>query len=444
MSLATFPPHWQNWIASLGCLLDARVARRLEPLLLGLSLAQGRRTIASWLRAANIRHGWQGFYYAVAAVGRQTKTMAALLLRLLVQSLAPTGVIVLALDDTPTKRYGKHVQGAGLHHNPTPGPAGQALLYGHLWVTLAWIVRHQRWGPIGLPLRALLYVRRYDLGSLPKRLGWQFATKLALAGRLLRWARQALDYLGLRLWCVTDGAYAKKPFLQEARRQQVVVISRLRRDAALYSVPRPVPPERRPQGRPRTYGRTRISLAKRAGQKRGWQQVSCRQYGQEKVKRVKTFAATWRPAAGPIRVVLVKEARDWRAYFSTDVHLSAQAILEQVADRQVIEQDFHDLKDVEGTGQQQVRDVWANVGAFHLTLWAHCLTELWAWHQPHAALVDRQDSPWDDQRRRPSHADRRKALRRTCLAEGFSQLPSRQGLAREILDFVDGLIHHAA
>jgi hypothetical protein len=29
-----------------------------------------------------------------------------------------------AIDDTPTQRYGPFVQGAGIHHNPTPGPAG--------------------------------------------------------------------------------------------------------------------------------------------------------------------------------------------------------------------------------------------------------------------------------------------------------------------------------
>ena len=60
--------------------------------------------------------------------------------------------ILLALDDSPTKRYGPHVQGAGIHHDPTPGPAGAAFCYGHVWVTLAAIVRHRWWGTIGLPI----------------------------------------------------------------------------------------------------------------------------------------------------------------------------------------------------------------------------------------------------------------------------------------------------
>ncbi|MGA2031960.1 MAG: hypothetical protein ABSG68_06880, partial [Thermoguttaceae bacterium] len=41
-----------------------------------------------------------------------------------------------AIDDSPTKRYGPKVEGADIHHNPTPGPADQKYLYGHIWVTL--------------------------------------------------------------------------------------------------------------------------------------------------------------------------------------------------------------------------------------------------------------------------------------------------------------------
>jgi hypothetical protein len=330
-----------------------------------------------------------------------------------------------------------------LHHNPTPGPAGQKLLYGHLWVTLAWIVHHPLWGAIGLPVLARLYVRQADVKTLPRR--WPFCTKLELAKHLVLWTIKVLAFLGRPLWFVTDGAFAKRPFLQVARQQPgVVIISRLRRDAALYTVPKPVPAGQRRRGRPRTYDPQRISLVKRAGQKRGWQQVTCRQYGKEVVKKIKTFEATYKPAGGRIRVVLVQEAHGWLPYFSTDPAMPATTILEQVADRGALEQDYHDLKEVEGTGQQQLRNIWANIGAFHLTMWAHCLTELWAWFQPREALCNRRDSPWDDPQRRPSHADRRKALQRSCLAEEFSHLQRRQPVASEIQRFIAGLIHQAA
>jgi hypothetical protein len=444
MILASLPPTWQGWIAAFQAPLHDRLAWRLEPIMLGVVMAKGRRTVTSWLRAAGLRKGWQDYYYFLAAVGQACECMAMLLLRLLVRHLLPEGPLVFGIDDTPTKRYGPKVEGAGMHHNPTPGPARHKLLYGHLWVTLVWIVQHPRWGAIGLPVLARLYVRQVDVQKLTQR--WPFLTKLVLAKQLVVWAAEVLHFLGRQLWFVTDGGYTKQPFLKVARQLPgVVIISRLRRDAALYTVPKPVPPgKKRGRGRPPTYGKQRINLAKRAGQKRGWQQVTCRQYGKEVVKKIKTFEATYKPAGGRIRVVLVEETDGWLPYFSTDPAMAATTILEQKADRGTLEQDYHDLKEVEGTGQQQLRNIWANIGAFHLTMWAHCLTELWAWYQPKEALCDRSDSPWDNPQRRPSHADRRKALQRSCLAEEFSHLQRRQPVAAEIQRFIDGIIHQAA
>jgi hypothetical protein len=422
-----------------------RLRWRLDTLMNGVIMAKGRRTVTSWLRAAGIKCGWESFYYFLAAMGRVCKWMAMLLLRLLARALPlGDGPLVFAIDDTPTKRFGPKVQGAGFHHNPTPGPAGHKLLYGHSWVTLAWLVHHALWGVIGFPLRALLYVRQCDCLTLPER--WQFRTKLELAKQLVVWVKKTLDFLGRQLLFVTDGGYAKRPFLKVAREQpNVVVISRLRRDAALHSVPRPLPAgSKRQRGRPPIYGKENIDLPKRAGQSRGWQYVSCRQYGKEVTKKVKTFEATYEPAGGRIRVVLVQEEHTWLPYFSTDPKISATTILEKMADRGTIEQDHHDLKEVEGIGQQQVRNIWANIGAFHMNLWAHCLTELWAWFQPKEVLCDRSNCPWDDTDRRPSHADRRKALQRISLMEEFSYYQRQHAVTPEIQRFVTGLIEQAA
>jgi Icc protein len=58
-------------------------------------------------------------------------------------------------------------------------------------------------------------------------------------------------------------------------------------------------------------------------------------------------------------------------------------------------------------------------------------------------LCDRSLSPWDDPQRRPSHADRRNALRRACLQELFSScrlgLPTNrksQGLVQALMKLV--------
>jgi hypothetical protein len=70
-----------------------------------------------------------------------------------------------------------------------------------------------------------------------------------------------------------------------------------------------------------------------------------------------------------------------------------------------------------GAGQQQVRFLWANIGAFQVCLWTYTLTEAWAWGREGDDPVDRSDSPWDSLVRRPSHADKRRAWRRELLGE---------------------------
>jgi hypothetical protein len=134
-------------------------------------------------------------------------------------------------------------------------------------------------------------------------------------------------------------------------------------------------------------------------------------------KRYKTFLATWRPAGGLIRVVLVDEPTGWRAFFCTDTSASVADILATIADRFSLETTFRECKQIVGAGQQQVRFIWANLGAFHICLWTFTMTEAWAWDREEGELVDRSASPWDSPLRRPSHADKRRAWRRELLAK---------------------------
>ena len=112
---------------------------------------------------------------------------------------------------------------------------------------------------------------------------------------------------------------------------------------------------------------------------RGWQQVECVQYGARVTKTIKTFLATWRPAGGLIRVVLVQEKDGWLPFFCVDPTATPEEILEAMADRNAEEQTFKDVKEVWGAGQQQVRNVYSNEGCFNLNLWMYSLVESWAW-----------------------------------------------------------------
>ncbi len=121
-------------------------------------------------------------------------------------------------------------------------------------------------------------------------------------------------------------------------------------------------------------------------------------------------------------MVIVKEPHGCEYFFCTDPDATPREIVEAFADRSSIEQDFHDVKEVWGAGQQQVRNIWAKIAAFNLNLWVHTMLECCARDKPAAEIRDRCDSPWDDAERRPSHADRRKALRRATLQNEYSSL----------------------
>ena len=413
-------------------------------LLQGALFAKGRRTGTRWRRAAGVGAGFAAYYYFLATPGHGAGLVAGLVLQHARFHLAPDGPRVFALDAPPTKRYGKHVQGAGVHHHPTPGPTEQQFLYGHVGGCLAWLVPPPLWGATGRPLRALLYVRHKDVPRLPQRQRWSFRTKLVLAAELLTWAADRARSTGRVVRAVVDGCYAKRPFLKAAAQAGGTALSRWRRDAGRRTLPVAPRGGRRRRGRPPAYGAGRISLAKRAGQKRGWQVAPAQPYGAVRDKRIKPFLATGEPAGGCIRGVLVQEERGRLALFSTDGTRSAAALRSGAAGRFRIEQDFHDLKEVEGLGQQQVRDRWANGGAFHVNAWAQTLIALWAWRQPNEVRCDRSASPWDAPERRPSQADRRKALQRQCLRQESLPLAEGPGLTPESQQFVGGVINHAA
>ena len=158
-----------QWFTALVTALDPRSAPRLAWLLAGAVLARGRQTVTSWIRAAGLSTEFRPCYTTVSTAGKSADSIAARLLHEVVKPLATgAGQLTFALDDTPTERYGRKVRGAGVHHNPTPGPAGGPFVYGHVWVVLGLLARHTVWGVIALPLLARLYVRQKDLSIAPR------------------------------------------------------------------------------------------------------------------------------------------------------------------------------------------------------------------------------------------------------------------------------------
>ena len=156
MTAWTLPKTTAERCENLTTALDRRSQKYFATVVLGMVLASGRRTVLSWLRAAGATADWQDHYYFLQTVGRNVRPLATKLFFLAIRQIPFRHVgefVKLAIDDSPTKRYGSKIELAGIHHNPTPGQSGSEFLYGHVWVTISWLVvnwRFKRYHPLAL------------------------------------------------------------------------------------------------------------------------------------------------------------------------------------------------------------------------------------------------------------------------------------------------------
>jgi len=147
MAAWTMPTTKGEWCEFLTSVLDRRSRKYLFTIIPGMLLGWGRRTASCWLRAAGVSDDWQDHYYFPQTLARKAKHVAKQLLHVAVRQIPVSRVGAFnkhALDDSPTKRYGPKVQLLGMHHNRTPGPAGSDFLYGHVWVTNSWLMKHPK------------------------------------------------------------------------------------------------------------------------------------------------------------------------------------------------------------------------------------------------------------------------------------------------------------
>ena len=80
-----------------------------------------------------------------------------------------------------------------------------------------------------------------------------------------------------------------------------------------------------------------------------------------------------------------------------------------------------------------------------MCLWTFTMTEAWAWTRKESEMVGhRSASPWDDEPRRPSHADKRRAWRRELLSREIHAVLSAGLSEREIQAQAEWLLSLAA
>ena len=163
---------------------------------------------------------------------------------------------------------------------------------------------------------------------------------------------------------IADGAYAKRPFLSRVKKTDVhrgQSPAEGRRTVRSSSVFRKTPK------RPTAYLRKQQTVPKSTGSHRyGWTQTRMKQSGLKPTGPLQDIPGHVSPGGR-------RDPRD-----------DCEATLEALSDGFAIGQNFHDVKAVYGSGQQQVRNVWCNVACWNLCLWLHSLVVASLQHDPQA------------------------------------------------------------
>src|SRR4051794_18625605 len=232
-----------------------RTWRHAELLLIAAILAPGRRTIASLLRIAGLsrERRFTTYHRVLNRAAWDPHAAARLLLGLLIAVFAPSGPVLLGIDDTIERRRGKRIAAKGIYRDPVRSSRGHLVKASGLrWLSLMLLAPIPWAGRVwALPfLTALAPSERYcrERGRRHKKLT-DWARQLALQAR--RWLP------GREVVLLGDGSFAALELLAALARHGLVCITRLRLDAALYE---PAPPRR-----PGTVGRPRPPPAGGAG-----------------------------------------------------------------------------------------------------------------------------------------------------------------------------------
>jgi hypothetical protein len=143
-------------------------------------------------------------------------------------------------------------------------------------------------------------------------------------------------------------------------------------------------------------------------------------------------------------VVIVGEKEGWLADCCTKPPLPVQALVEAMADRGVLEQLFHDVKEVGGAGQQQVRNVFASIGAFTVNVLLYSMVAAWAWWHGEETLVERSGCRWGSAARRPSHAGKRKAVQGEILSKEIQAVMGQRTKREQFQELAIRLLQLAA
>ena len=402
-SWLTFLHHFAPCFTTPGTLL-------FEQLVTAWALCPGRHTLTRlWSVMPAERRRRYGAYARWVREGKWSPDeLWRRLVVQLVEHWAPAGRLVLLLDDSLVNKSGRKVDGAGYFHDAVTSTAvaHKVSAWGLNVVVLA-LRLPSPWGgePLALPVMVCLHRKstREATGeeeelSLIELAAW-------MVFRLIEWLPNR------RFRLVADGAYAS---LLRHEFGRTAVITRLRRDAALFDL---APPRTGRRGRPRTKGKRLATPLGLAAALTGaeWTTVQVCVRGRMVERKLWSRTLLWYETARsrPHLLVIVRDPSGHQRddfFITSDISMTPDEVAGLYADRWAIEDTHRNLKQHLGVHNPQS---WVGDGPERVVALAGWLySAIWHWYLVvHAADPTWPDRPWYITKRTPSFADALAAIR---------------------------------
>jgi hypothetical protein len=346
----TLPTEVVSILEAFAPLFTAPAWQRAQILLIGALLTVGRRTVASILRTAGLaQEAHFTNYHRLLNRDRWSSHRAAgILFKLLIATFVPSGPIVLGGDETLERRRGPKISKLGVYRDSVRSSRNFFVKSNGLrWVCLMLLTpiwwAKRIWA---LPFFSVLAPsERYD-----EEHGKRHKTALQRMRQMLSQVRRWLP--GRVIVFVGDMAYSCLEFLDACCRHKILVVTRLRLDAALYEPAPARSPDTNKVGRPPLKGARLPSLQSIADNpKTKWHRITIKDwYGKERKLDIRTATCVWyhsgKPVV-PIRWVLIRDPRgtfETQALLCTDLKVSAHQIITWYVQRWQLETTFQQVR----------------------------------------------------------------------------------------------------
>jgi len=451
MDATSLVSAWNALVQQLAFTFTEATARSWQQIALGWVLHRGPATVTGIFRTLGRladRH-WTVYHKFFYRAAWSLETLSVLLLKhVLVPMILESGQVAaqtgqpvadLNIDDTTAGRYGKHVAHAGWFKDASAtGPAtrGTVIHWAHNWIVGALTLRLPRWKRMRwvLPVVFALYRKPADCDR-----NHPFATRQVLAARMVGQVSQALP--GVEIRVAADGAYATRKMVTGLPKG-VSLVSRIRRDAAIYALP----PTRRAKGKrgaPPKKGRrlpTPRQIAARRTQ--GWKTITLQRQGRQVQRQILGITCLWYHVcrAVPIRLVIVRDPAGKQEddfFFCTDARVPDEQIVQRYYDRWGVEECILEAK--QQMGFETTRGWCSQTVNRQAPLAMVLVTLVKAWYARCAAdepSLRPETTPWNPHKSRPSFLDMLAALRRVLWQHRISPNSTSTARVRDILETV--------